>query len=233
MAKGKVAKGPKGVPNRHLHARISYLYQAVNYLSTASELQRDAKAAVSDFTERPSAQQRDDNGGQENKQEGADGMDIDSRPQKSRTDPAKPSTFTQASDASSIKPALYLTPHVRSVSLKSQVRLSRDVKRSLCKRCDTLLIPGKTSESKLENLSYEGQKLWADVLLVHCKTCGATKRFPVGAKRQLRKSARPAPNISDKDMKKDEDEPPVPEKCQRTMPEIKSSLSMGNSLPSA
>lgn len=40
MAKGK---GPPSVPNRHIYNRASYLYQAGQYLATASQAQGDTK----------------------------------------------------------------------------------------------------------------------------------------------------------------------------------------------
>lgn len=74
--------------------------------------------------------------------------------------------------------------------MKSQIRLSQDVKHSICKRCSAILIPGSTSSSKVENLSRGGKKPWADVLVIECNVCSAQKRFPVGAKRQPRKNLR-------------------------------------------
>ena len=75
--------------------------------------------------------------------------------------------------------------HLKAVSLKGQVRLSSKMKHSICRRCDILLVPGFTSTSNLENKSRKGKKPWADVLVVTCTSCGAVKRFPVGAKRQF------------------------------------------------
>ncbi|EON66342.1 hypothetical protein W97_05439 [Coniosporium apollinis CBS 100218] len=176
MGKEKPAKGPKGIPNRALHARISYLHQAVSYLSASVQPWADGRSATSAPAEQPST--------------GA--KRIEERHGKNAETAAGSKALTDTKETPSLEPPLYLASHIRSVSRKSQVRLSQDIKRSLCKRCDTLLIPGKTSDSKLANLSYEGRKPWADVLVIQCKTCGAEKRFPVGAKRQQRKAARQA-----------------------------------------
>jgi len=35
-----------------------------------------------------------------------------------------------------------------------------------------------------ENRSKKGRKPWAEVLVVRCISCGATKRFPVGSRRR-------------------------------------------------
>lgn len=192
MAKEKAAKGPKGIPNRALHARISYLHQAVSYLSVSIQPQLDGETAVPASAEQPSTEAKRNDEGDERKAKTAAGVDSRSSAPISKTDLLKSKLLTDVKEISSPKPPLYLASHIRSVSRKSQVRLSQDIKRSLCKRCDTLLIPGKTSDSKLENLSYEGRKPWADVLVIQCKTCGAEKRFPVGAKRQQRKAIRQA-----------------------------------------
>ncbi|OJD35230.1 rnase p rpr2 rpp21 subunit domain-containing protein [Diplodia corticola] len=157
MAKGDASK-PKAVPNKHLHSRISYLYQAATYLANQSG-QR--------------AEQR--NGG-------------------NAGDPGQ----------NAFPPGLpfYYASHLHSVSMKSQIRLSQDVKNSVCKRCNAILIPGNTSSSKIENLSRGAKKPWADVLVVECNVCNAQKRYPVGAKRQPKKSekARPASMRADKDV---------------------------------
>jgi ribonuclease P protein subunit RPR2 len=68
----------------------------------------------------------------------------------------------------------------RTVAKKSVLRLSPSLKRTICKRCDLLLVPGATSTHRVENSSRGGRKPWADVLVVECNACGAVKRFPVG-----------------------------------------------------
>ena len=73
-----------------------------------------------------------------------------------------------------------LLTHLRGVSRKSQIRLDPLVKRSICKRCDTLLIPGSTSSELIVNRSKDGQKPWADLFEIRCNKCGTIKRFPVG-----------------------------------------------------
>ncbi|KAF2190518.1 Rpr2-domain-containing protein [Zopfia rhizophila CBS 207.26] len=87
-----------------------------------------------------------------------------------------------------------LASHCCAVSLKGQVRLSADLKRSICKTCNAILIPGRSSTHAIENRSKGGIKPWADVLVIECKLCGSKKRFPVGAKRQQRKSERTSRN---------------------------------------
>ena len=83
-----------------------------------------------------------------------------------------------------------LLADMRSVSLKTLLRLSPDVKRTVCKFCDSLLVEGKTCVSTVENKSKGGAKPWADVLVIKCQTCSREKRFPIAARRQPRRPER-------------------------------------------
>lgn len=150
MAKEK-PRGPKGVPNRHLHARTTFLYQAATYLTLHATA--EPSQAVDPAT-------------------------------------AQPPESNQAASAH----ALRLASHLRAVSLKGQVRLSADIKRSMCKTCNAILVPGRTATQALENKSKGAKKPWADVLEVGCRNCGSKKRFPVGATRQQKKSKRNSSN---------------------------------------
>jgi ribonuclease P protein subunit RPR2 len=140
----------KGVPNKHLHARTTFLYQAATYLT----LQSGTRETTSDKTE-----------------------DWSSRKDVSLLD--GPSRL-----------ALELGSQLHTVSQKGQVRLSAQLKRSVCKGCRSILIPGRTATQSIINESKGGKKPWADVLVLACTFCGGTKRYPVGAKRQEGKSKR-------------------------------------------
>jgi ribonuclease P protein subunit RPR2 len=88
--------------------------------------------------------------------------------------------------------ALQLCSDLQQVSRKAQLRLSVDLKRTMCKRCNTILVPGRTATQTIENTSKGGKKPWADVLVLTCKLCGGNKRFSVGAKKQPKKKERGA-----------------------------------------
>lgn len=75
---------------------------------------------------------------------------------------------------------------MRSVTLKTLIRQSPAVKRSVCKFCNTVQIEGDTCHSWVENASKGGQKPWADVLVICCSTCQNAKRYPVDCPRQRR-----------------------------------------------
>ncbi|KAK6002928.1 hypothetical protein QM012_001678 [Aureobasidium pullulans] len=87
---------------------------------------------------------------------------------------------------------LLLAAQLQAVSQKAQIRLSHDMKRSICKVCSTPLMPDTTSKTRIENKSRAGKKSWADVLVIQCQNCSTEKRFPVGASRQKRKAERKA-----------------------------------------
>lgn len=177
----KGAQKGTGVSQRHIYSRISYLYQAATYLMNARVGGEPSKIIDGLQTEHSISKDH-----QELKDEEAE--DIDGKEQESAPAPL------HTSDASGLKdrvgPSCYLTSHLRSVSLKGQIRLSPAMKHSICKRCDAILIPGSTSSIRVENKSRGGKKAWADVLIVTCCLCNAVKRFPVGAKRQCRRPQR-------------------------------------------
>lgn len=182
----KKQKQAKSAPSKHLQARMSYLYQAASYLSTSH---------VRDSVTPGEAHLLDED----------ENLKTDNKP--SAGDP-KPSNIGDIAKQTGIVEGLQhptspsnkdtpllgiqrrLVSHLRAVSLKSQIRLSHEVKRSFCKRCNTILVPDSTSHSFTENKSRGGRKPWADVLVIECKACGMQKRFAVGAKRQSRKYQR-------------------------------------------
>lgn len=184
MASDK-AKAHKGLQQKHLHSRISYLYQAATYLSQAIG---KPQPCTSNFV---TGKILEDNQGKAVAMAEAD---------SGQSCPIIPSTLGNVTSAlgepnvlQSQNSALsrQLLGHLRAVSLKGQIRLSPNMKHSICKRCDLLLVPGSSATVQTENKSRGGKKPWADVLVMTCTACGTAKRYPVGAKRQLRKEKRP------------------------------------------
>ncbi|KAF2712538.1 Rpr2-domain-containing protein, partial [Pleomassaria siparia CBS 279.74] len=146
----------KGVPNKHLHARATFLYQAATYLTLQ--------------TSDPSDKKKHDLGMETSATSSSSGETLGGHARSAL--------------------ALHLGAHLRAVSLKGQVRLSTEMKRTICKTCNTILLLGQTSTQTMENESKGGKKSCADVLVVECNFCGSKKRFPVGAARQQRKAKR-------------------------------------------
>jgi len=102
--------------------------------------------------------------------------------------------------------ARQMLAEMRSMTLKAQVRQSPDMKRTVCKYCDSKFVEGQTSRSYIENASKGGRKPWADVLVIECQICENVKRFPVSALRQKRRhlrSSKAHPDTSVKPGKQD------------------------------
>lgn len=165
MAKKKVL----GVPNRASYCRLSFMYQAASLLAAVSADQsKTSDQAVSRKTNTDIHMEDD-------------GDNI------SNPNAEKHRTATQTRNLSH-----RLLADFRSVSLKSQIRVSPAMKRTICKFCDTLLVEGQSCTSTVENASKGGRKPWADVLVIKCHTCHHAKRFPVNAPRQPRRPLRTA-----------------------------------------
>lgn len=155
-----MAKGKTGVQNRPMYSRISFLYQAATYLAEA------ARAGPGSTTADPDVD-----------------MERDGHNDNNATPDGHSAATTQAL-------ARTLLTDLRAVTLKTQIRITPDIKRTICRHCDTLLVEGQTCTSTVENASRGGRKPWADVLTIRCHTCGRQKRFPVNAPRQKRRPHR-------------------------------------------
>ena len=174
-------KGKGGLQQKHIHSRISYLFQAATYLAeTGSKVQKCGPQTVkkhcegSAMSEAPYRQSPHVVSlSQDDREAGTTTAEADSAPQFQGTGLSR-----------------QLLAHLRGVSLKSQIRISPNIKHSICKRCNQLLVPGFSATTYMENKSRNGKKPWADVLVITCRACKTSKRFPVGAERQLRRGER-------------------------------------------
>ncbi|OAA67628.1 RNAse P, Rpr2/Rpp21 subunit [Cordyceps fumosorosea ARSEF 2679] len=163
------SKAPPGVQNRHIYTRASYLYQAAAFLATAS-------------LESPPPSQ-------------AASAAPDDKPKDSSSSPSP----TSAGDSSSTlggralrNASRRLLGDMRAVTRKALIRQRPEIKRTVCRRCDALLIEGRTCDAVVDNASRGGRKPWADVLVVRCRACAGVRRYPVGEPRvkQVRKGLR-------------------------------------------
>ncbi|KAG4301677.1 hypothetical protein PCANB_001828 [Pneumocystis canis] len=66
----------------------------------------------------------------------------------------------------------------KRIAQKAVLKLNPSIKRTLCRRCDTLLLPTITSSIKVENLSKKNIRK-ADTIIITCNFCNAKKRYPV------------------------------------------------------
>lgn len=163
MAKAKTTTGAN-VPHRALCSRISYLYQAAAYLSTQ----------VQPPTPIP-------------KDEAADSQNNNI--ELSKDDSSRHKPILSDSQHAHALPRKFVSD-LRDVSLKMQIRLSPAMKHTMCKRCDTLLVDGRTCATEVENKSKGGRKPWADTLVKKCLNCGCERRYPVNSDRQTRRPHR-------------------------------------------
>ncbi|KUI74475.1 Ribonuclease P protein subunit rpr2 [Cytospora mali] len=166
MAKKKAP----GVQNKPMYSRISFLYQAAAYLAAEA-----GKPGLGSTQTTPLAATCSD-------------VHMEYDGHKDDTNHDGNAAQTQATQALSRS----LLNDLRSVTLKNQIRITPDIKRTICKYCDTLLVEGQTCTSTVENKSKGGRKPWADVLTIKCHACGRQKRFPVNASRQKRRPLRVA-----------------------------------------
>ncbi|KAL4898788.1 RNAse P Rpr2/Rpp21/SNM1 subunit domain-containing protein [Aspergillus ambiguus] len=179
MAKVKGKKGGSGGVHAHIRARLDYLHRAASYLQSRSLSSNAANSSSNDHN--PSEL-------------------------NPVTSPAHDGTETTqiANGAGPVSATRTHLPQVsrayisqmRGVSLKTQLRLPVEVKRSFCKRCDTILVLGVNSTEEIRNASRGGRKPWANVRVVRCTTCGTEKRFPQTDRRGKKLSERLDTNTS-------------------------------------
>ncbi|KIW09532.1 uncharacterized protein PV09_00406 [Verruconis gallopava] len=161
MGKQK-ADRPKKAPHPHLQARLAFLHKAAQLLET--------QQVSTDGPELENDAQRTGN------------------PQVVAAGEGERSSDVFPSHSNPV--ARYLMSHTMAISRKTKLRVPQDEKRTVCKRCSAKLVDGRTSTSRIENMSRGGRKPWADVLVVTCLTCRANKRFPIGQQRGVKKEAR-------------------------------------------
>ena len=157
-----MAKGKNnGVQNRAIYSRASFLQQAATLLSLSST-RREASGKPDGDSSLPQAQHT-----------------------------IKGSSKISASTDFQLQGmSRRLATDMRSVSLKTRIRLTPTVKQSVCKFCDSILIEGHSCTSAVENRSRGGRKPWADVLVRKCHTCGRERRYPISEEKQKRKMER-------------------------------------------
>ncbi|KXG54390.1 RNAse P, Rpr2/Rpp21 subunit [Penicillium griseofulvum] len=169
MAKVKGKKDSKNSKNSqsHIRARLDYLHQAAAYFQDKATLAKgqNAKVANDEYNLVASHVSSVEKGYMVDTNE-----EVCSLNQKKTQGPLRNLSRVCVS-------------HLRAVAMKTQIRLPVTLKRSICKRCDTILTPGVTCSHETRNASRGGKKPWADVLVVKCLSCGTEKRFPQTEKR--------------------------------------------------
>lgn len=81
--------------------------------------------------------------------------------------------------------ARMMARNVDLVAKKTVIRALPCLKRRICKKCSTVLLPGLTLSMQVENMLASGSEK-ADVLTHTCLGCNTTKRFPIGKDRNYK-----------------------------------------------
>jgi ribonuclease P protein subunit RPR2 len=187
MAKAKAENSVKRVQNRHVYSRMAFLHQASQHLASKQFLpEHPAEVTLGGDVAKFLTFNR--NG--DKQPQPVDVMPPNTGGNVSITHGTNQSTSLHPTDGFGL--SRRLASHILSVSRKVSVRTSREMKRSICRRCASILIPGQTADNRVENKSRRGHKSCADVMLVTCSACGFEKRYPFGAQRQPRKKDRVA-----------------------------------------
>ncbi|KAJ9210836.1 hypothetical protein DTO166G4_7607 [Paecilomyces variotii] len=179
MAKQKVKKDVSARGPPHIRARLEYLRKAAVYIQSAS-------------TSRSRPDQNDNT--DEQMTDGQMLQAVHTEPEivessETRDGHQESDQPTHNQNRTLCIPRQFIS-QMRGVSLKSQMRLPIEVKRSFCKRCDIILVPGFNCVERIENASRGGKKPWADVRVVRCTACGTEKRFPQTDRRSKKLSER-------------------------------------------
>ncbi|GAA5826571.1 hypothetical protein JCM11251_002434 [Rhodosporidiobolus azoricus] len=138
------------VPNRDAHQRLNYLYQASILLSTVLPSQRPIKAPVrrtrkgkERSIEQGESEQRDE-GGEVDEQDRGEGTSARPLKQEAMRQPRQRKPSKKTTDA--LKPvSRRLAKEMADVAKKATIRMDPNVKRTKCKGCGAVLIPGLTS----------------------------------------------------------------------------------------
>ncbi|KLO18402.1 Rpr2-domain-containing protein [Schizopora paradoxa] len=180
------APNPEAVPNRDILQRLNFLYQASFYLtelsaSTSSQQfdqrvssctgKRKQKRASSIHEDLPVNQEQTAQVKNLDIQSASEPMQVDHEPLQRRRDHKRKSR-KDVKSSSHISRA-YLKS-MRIIGQKTMVRLDPDVKRTICRGCNSLMLPGVTANvrskarsPRIHNISYI------------CKTCSSSRRFPI------------------------------------------------------
>lgn len=186
MGKTKVNTS-KNQKNPHLRARVAFLHRASLLIAQTTCPSKHTKSQILETSDR-------------SQHEHTKELSLEQDAVHSSTSPATfqgpPLAPSAPEPPSLVSPplknsiSLRLVSDLKSVAQRSQIRLSPDVKHSLCKRCNAPLIQGKTSRTRIENHSKNASKPWAEYNVIECLLCSAVKRFPTKAPRQAKKSTR-------------------------------------------
>lgn len=172
-----MAKGKGKNVNGHLRARLDYLQKAAAYLQSTSISSKQQQAQHANNENNTSDEKADIHSNSLRTVPLSLHGNAAAATAENDLDNVNHQTHQKKSDHLPNFSRAYIS-QLRGISLKTQLRLPQELKRSICKRCDTILLPGVNCTEEVRNASREGKKPWADVRVFRCMTCGTEKRYP-------------------------------------------------------
>ncbi|GAA6032614.1 hypothetical protein JCM8097_004839 [Rhodosporidiobolus ruineniae] len=224
-------KQPKGaqeptaatpVPNRDALQRINYLHQASTLLSTilaaeaAEPPRKRSRKGKERATDEPESEQARQASTSKGGADGADGEDGEGRKRKRQR---QGKTTSEA-----VRPvSQHLARQMVEVAKKATVRMDPSVKRTKCKGCSVVLVPGVTSRVRVKPSGPH-----AHVIVHTCLSCQTQRRLPAPPQPSPDDTADPAPEtpaLPDSPPEEPADRPqkkprPPPKKDRRARPPV-------------
>ena len=180
----KTGKDDKSIANKHLHARVSYLHQAATFLASNRRdfgVDLGAHGLPAKCAQKATSTSED-----------CPDLSCPELAADHTADQTNPKLTGQAQHRMQACKGdeRRLLAHLRAVSRRGKVPLTTSSKRSICKRCDGLLVVGDSCQTATSNPSRHQRKPWVDIAVYTCQSCGCHKRFPFGSKRKRPKGSR-------------------------------------------
>ncbi|KAI0029843.1 RNAse P Rpr2/Rpp21/SNM1 subunit domain-containing protein [Vararia minispora EC-137] len=142
---------PSSVTNRDILQRLNFLYQASTFLQSVSE---PPLAPAFQQKRNPSLRTSRSNN-------------------KSKATAEGRATARRTRTISTADLAKSYVRSMRQIGQKATVRMDPSVKRTLCRGCDGVLVPGISSTIRVNPCGSHGQ-----VMTTTCRHCGHTRRIP-------------------------------------------------------
>ncbi|KAI5123981.1 hypothetical protein M0805_006393 [Coniferiporia weirii] len=194
---------PNSIPNRDIIQRLNFLYQASTYLNGLAEAH--TQTVPPDVSARPTK-----GNGNGKQQEGCDevqegearaGDDAVKNAENSRKRPARRKATARDLSRSYVK-------SMKIIGQKTNVKMDPSVKRTLCKGCNGILMPGVTAKVRVKPLPSHGH-----AVNYTCMNCSISRRVP--APPTVGQSCKISPSHSDQRYVSNSDAMNVDPTCQQ------------------
>ncbi|GAA5841742.1 hypothetical protein JCM5353_007416 [Sporobolomyces roseus] len=175
------------VPSRDALQRLSYLYQASVILNnagldTSERPRKKRRTGQKERSEIKADQEATENavhsiegsevgvGGEQARKEGTEVRGV----RQQDLEPTEAASIRTSRGKQALRPvSRHLVRMMREVAKKATVRMDPEVKRSVCKDCDAVLIPGISASVRIKASGPH-----AHLMVQTCSTCFGQRRFP-------------------------------------------------------